>query len=335
MSIEKQIVEWIATRPIWQRLLLQQIAAGQFPDKRQIDSLIDRMLRDDWSAHVSFEEEDIPSAQVDQKQVSILKIANLEHVNALMEGQELPLEQKGLTVVYGDNASGKSGYARLLKSVVRSRTKDDVLSNVFADSTDTTPAAQVVALHGNDAIEIDWPSQDNHNLKKVLFYDEACGDAYVTREGDIGYRPYAMMLFDGLIQACDQLRAELNLRIGESERNTQKLPSFSEQTSSFLFLSQLSADTTDEELDEACSIPSDFEQRLKGYISEEARLRSTDPNREKAKLQRKRKKLETVLSHFQKLFEVLGKGNISKLEKFQKELLDRSCLLYTSPSPRD
>ena len=46
----------------------------------------------------------------------------VRHVNALAPDQRLTLHRVGLTIIYGDNGSGKSGYARILKKVCRART---------------------------------------------------------------------------------------------------------------------------------------------------------------------------------------------------------------------
>ena len=51
--------------------------------------------------------------------------------DALISGQTLKFGSTGLTIVYGDNASGKSGYARLIKAMVDARHSSDVLPDVF------------------------------------------------------------------------------------------------------------------------------------------------------------------------------------------------------------
>src|SRR5207302_1840263 len=45
----------------------------------------------------------------------LLTLSNLKNVNALADGQRLTF-CSGLTIVYGANGSGKSGYARVLGS---------------------------------------------------------------------------------------------------------------------------------------------------------------------------------------------------------------------------
>ena len=52
-------------------------------------------------------------------------------MTALAREQTLEFQPAGLTVIYGDNASGKSGYARILKKVCRARAAEKpILPNV-------------------------------------------------------------------------------------------------------------------------------------------------------------------------------------------------------------
>ena len=49
-----------------------------------------------------------------KKQVIILKsIREIKNVNAIPDNSELPFAHEGLTVIYGENAAGKSGYTRI------------------------------------------------------------------------------------------------------------------------------------------------------------------------------------------------------------------------------
>jgi hypothetical protein len=79
-------------------------------------------------------QEDIPGSPVTSAGVQLVALKDLTGVNALAPDQTLTFGPSGLTVVYGDNASGKSGYARLLKRVVGARVHDDILMDVFAST---------------------------------------------------------------------------------------------------------------------------------------------------------------------------------------------------------
>lgn len=62
--------------------------------------------------------------------VSLLAVSEARNVNALARKGSLTFAPAGLTVVYGSNGSGKSGYARVLKQTCFARDKrEKVLPN--------------------------------------------------------------------------------------------------------------------------------------------------------------------------------------------------------------
>ena len=65
----------------------------------------------------------------------IEEILDVHGLNAIKAGANLPFGKSNLSVIYGQNGTGKSGFARLLKEICGSRSKDEIRSNVF----DPTP----------------------------------------------------------------------------------------------------------------------------------------------------------------------------------------------------
>jgi len=64
--------------------------------------------------------------------VTLRSIGEAEHVIALDREQELTFVETGLTVVFGYNGSGKSGYGRILRRTCRSSEKGPaILPNVL------------------------------------------------------------------------------------------------------------------------------------------------------------------------------------------------------------
>ncbi len=63
----------------------------------------------------------IPAPEKVTTHVALLAMKNMRHVNAIAENRRLPFSATGMTVIYGDNGSGKSGYSRVLKRACRAR----------------------------------------------------------------------------------------------------------------------------------------------------------------------------------------------------------------------
>ncbi len=145
-----------------------------------------------------------------------MAIEKPEHVNALESREPLTFEPRGLTIVYGDNGSGKSGYARLLKRITRARHQEEVLTDVFRDTSLAKPTAVLSVRIGDAEESLDWPESSRPELQRMRFYDAACGNAYIASESDFPYRPSALFVMDGLIEACVAVRTRIDAKLVEN-----------------------------------------------------------------------------------------------------------------------
>ena len=89
--------------------------------------------------------------------VTLTAIEKVRHVNALAEGERLSFFQKGVTVVYGDNGSGKSGYIRILKQACRARSMkgEKVIPNIYGAASGT-PQARLLFTEDGENRRHDW-----------------------------------------------------------------------------------------------------------------------------------------------------------------------------------
>jgi len=106
-----EVLAWAASRPVWQRDALRRLVQHGSLRVADIDELValclDPTLPFDpiSDAHVS--------SQGDVGEpIAILRIENPTGINALASDQKLEFAKVGLSIVYGDNGSGKSGTQR-------------------------------------------------------------------------------------------------------------------------------------------------------------------------------------------------------------------------------
>lgn len=130
MTIDADIIAWALQRPAWQQEVLVTLANGQSYTDELIEGLVDTILGGGKAAP-SQEAKSIAPKPDATEQVSLRAITDVIGVNALIPGQTLRFGVAGLTIIYGDNGSGKSGYARLIKAMVGARHSSDVLPDVF------------------------------------------------------------------------------------------------------------------------------------------------------------------------------------------------------------
>ncbi|HEY0715062.1 MAG TPA: hypothetical protein VGF45_20440, partial [Polyangia bacterium] len=210
MNLEDEIVACSENRPLWQRQILHRLARGEALSDEGLETLALSLAAGASESTPGLSRDDFPGGGGGPREtVRIRAVRGLQAVNALASEQTLEFAADGLTVVYGDNASGKSGYARIVKAMVRARHREEVRSDIFNDKPPRAPAATIVAEVGGRSHEFTWPETAPSFLASVGFYDEACGDKYLTTDTEISYRPAPLMLFDALIKTCDRVKDAL------------------------------------------------------------------------------------------------------------------------------
>ncbi|WP_028267444.1 hypothetical protein [Arthrobacter sp. MA-N2] len=297
--LEQAIIDWVNDRPMWQRAISAKIVAGENVDQSWIDSFAESVVIGEVTdVERELTVKDLPSSSSAGSRVVLKSIGHLENVNAILAGEMLTFGAAGLTAIYGDNGSGKSGYARLIKEVVGARHHQDVLPNVFSSKPNQSQAAKLSYEVDGDEREGGWPALSDLDLRQIHFYDEACGDDYLATETELAYRPSALNLFDRLIAVTDQVRAAVDIKLSENAARAVKLPALTPGTEAQLFLAKLSAKTTDADIDASVSIAGTAEEQLADLIQEEARLKSTDPTKEKARLLAGATQIEQIADRF-------------------------------------
>ncbi|RNI23778.1 hypothetical protein EFY87_05710 [Flexivirga caeni] len=221
-----------------------------------------------------------------------------------------------MTVVFGFNGSGKSGYARLIKQMVRTRHHETILPDVFGDVRQEREGFLDYSV-GDVSDEADLADAPPLPLGRVTFYDEKCGDAYLTTESEISYRPSALTLLDDLYEACEGVRRELDRMLAENDRAGVRLPAFESGSPSAVFADTLTWDTSDEQIETACRLPADHADEMVRLQTEESRLRSTDPSKEQARFRRVAADVKTVVAHLMSLEDRLGAESVAELRSRQ------------------
>ena len=158
--------------PLWQQRILKTLAAGSPIAQSEISQLVEDLLAEQAKGKAT--PLDLAMPPSDDTQVTLLRLRECKAVNPLVDGQLLEFHPVGLNIIYGDNGSGKSGYARLIKDMVGARHPAEILADVFEESPMTPSAVLCYAEDGTEE-EQKFPGPPSANVKKMAFYDEHCG----------------------------------------------------------------------------------------------------------------------------------------------------------------
>ena len=215
MSVLKEILKWSQSRnrPAWQRDALRRLVSKGELSKDDIRELGEICK----SAYGLTEQQDtipltrvhIPEDATGSVPVTLQSIFHHRGVNALAEGQTLKFAP-GLTLVYGDNAAGKTGYIRILKSACRARGEETILGNVVSGHSLLKPSVAIKYKVGDDSDVREWTGQGEDDfISHVSVFDTQCSAVYLTEKTDVAYYPLGLDLFDKLVKACKDIRSNL------------------------------------------------------------------------------------------------------------------------------
>ena len=165
----------------------------------------------------------VPDPSAAATSVNLRAIHGAANVNALKDGERLTFDKIGLTVVYGANGSGKSGYARILKKVCRARTPagDQILPNIYA--TQTGPQEAVIDFStGGHNRSYKWTAAHASDplLSSVSVFDSRTASVHVDAVNDVAYTPFPMLVLGRLAEACREIKRRLDAEIRDLERRT-------------------------------------------------------------------------------------------------------------------
>lgn len=316
MTAYDEVIAWATTRPWWQQQVLGRLANGEVLGEDDYEEIAESLFRDPptppdggWFASAA------PQTESKDEPVRLLSIKDVVNVNRLAADQELTFEPDGLTVVYGNNGSGKSGYARVIQSMVRTRHRADILPDVFADAPGQK-SGKVTFVVGQTELAASLGSPAQPTLGRVAFYDEHCGDTYLNAEAEISYRPSAVQLVDDLTEVCGGVRRVIDKWRSEKGQ-AGPLPEVDDLGAGGTFLRDLSSQTTDEAIAAATACAPDAEQRLEQQVQNVARLRTTDPTRETQNLRRTADALDIIVEHLASLAQSLGTPARERLASLQ------------------
>ena len=133
-GLEHNLRSWAAKElRYWEQAALEKISRQGELTKDDLHELVQYFIEDAGLAPIP---PDRPSlsllqniiAETEQVPCRLNRIFNLRNVNALPEGQEIRFGPQ-LTLLFGNNGAGKSGYARALGSAGFARGERKVLPN--------------------------------------------------------------------------------------------------------------------------------------------------------------------------------------------------------------
>jgi energy-coupling factor transporter ATP-binding protein EcfA2 len=273
----EDILEWSASKlSPWRQDALRRLANGAVIGAQDHDDLLSLIkesagfsISPKPAAPVALAKAHL-SAVAAGASLQIKTIRNVTNVNRLMQSAALTFAVKGLTVIYGRNGSGKSGFVRIFRTACRTRSdnpaKLKVLADVYGSSAGPQEAEIVIETTAGKVI-VPWKAGGpaSEALLQVAVFDSSAAELYVDGGNQIQFLPFGLALPHKLNALCITLKSKLEAeRKPTSDQISLVMVAFELQraTKAQTFYSGLSAKTTDIQIDEIAKFSKDDQIRL-------------------------------------------------------------------------
>lgn len=210
-DVNKEIVEWVHSQSQW----VQLSATKVYEQEEVSDELIDELLallktKEGQSKELKMDLSGVfkrPSVATDD--IRILSVGDIEGIDALAPRSPLPFAPN-LSVVYGNNGSGKSGYARILKKLCGKQNAAELQPNVFKSIPQKRQCTVIASIDGEEKTFV-WGANGNpiEELSPIDVFDSQTGIFYIDKEQEVSYVPNEVALFERLVVVFQRLQQKL------------------------------------------------------------------------------------------------------------------------------
>lgn len=218
-GVISEIVGWASSKlKYWEQLALYKIMVGNTLDDQLYKDLlqnlyIDNNLIEDPGNRpkINFDAFNKKAAKATSSNIQICEIKNFQNVNALVPAQCLPIGPS-LTVVYGANGAGKSGYSRVLGCAGFMRGDVEVLPNVNDPGCSTLiPIAEIEIEDDSGRRCVSYsPGQECIELNGLHVFDVKSVHEHLVKSNKFTFSPAGLSYLTILAEVTDRVRERLS-----------------------------------------------------------------------------------------------------------------------------
>jgi len=341
MSVLAKIAEWAKELHAWQNDAVRRLMTQDSLADDDIDEIYS-MLK----ASAGLDNPDTPArtpqllgdtiavADTLKSSVILKRLHSLKNVNAHSGGHVITFEPAGVTIVYGANGAGKSGYSRVLKRACHAREKKEtVLPNVSSGSAGIPEATFDLEVDG-EAVSFTWTrgGAPCDHLSQVAVLDAHCVRVFLDEANEVVYLPYGLDIFKKLSELCKALKTRLQSELSSLAAAPEAIKRFKTDTPAGKILHSLKHDTQVSRLETLAKLTADEQLRLQKLEGQIADYTNNSPKVKAERLRRQKRRIDTLRNAIKQIEEDLSSSKLDELReaKLAAESAAAAALLASS-----
>ena len=255
MPILDEIEAYFADQPEWQQRGYGALRSGQVTSDTLVGELTALCITDASTQPTKSKKtpqtfaKDTPADAVPV--LRLLGIENVQHINRLAAQQTLKLAADGLTVVYGDNGAGKTGYGRIVRQVCQARGEMPLLrSSVYENGGHIGSAEVIFSVNGiEERTTISAGQPQTGSLRHFSIFDSAAANILVNEQNATAFRPFGLDLLDRFTALADAVKQTIEQQLTGIASPLVQLSDFPETTKAGQLLRGLASESGRKNLD--------------------------------------------------------------------------------------
>lgn len=214
-NLESEIELFASSLPYWAQYLAAKLLAGMQVSDLDIDKAYNYLLEDlDLSLKSARTEIKFAVSNYTKdnfkKNIYLSNLSKVEGVNALSEGQTIEF-CPNLTIVFGTNGAGKSGYVRLLKKAFYSKAPEEIQPNVYLTSTPKKISAEFSFISDSTVNTISYPfNSSNPEFKQFSVFDGKSVVKHLEAKNQFEFGPAGLSFFGNITELIRKMENKLS-----------------------------------------------------------------------------------------------------------------------------
>ncbi len=262
------LIDWANEQDNWIRSIVSEVLATRRPVAEQtLDAaytmfLAEKHLSDDPPPVVPMLGAGDASEETFDD-LRLTRISNVAGVNAIAPGQEIVFN-KCVTLLFGENAAGKTGYVRVLKRLASVRSAEAILADIRQVRSPASPTATIEFTHGAAQEKHEWKNEAGiPPFNRMSVFDAGAVALHVDEDLTYMFTPGDLALFRYVHEAVEAVRARLDREKTERAPKTNPfITRFERDPVVYAKIEALGASSDVEELNRLAAVAPDEEAQL-------------------------------------------------------------------------
>tara|TARA_R100001143_G_C3361001_1_gene135697 strand:- start:9 stop:2018 length:2010 start_codon:yes stop_codon:yes gene_type:complete len=285
-----ELNKWFKERHAWIQAASKKLNEQEPINEEVINDLVDLTIRE---AKDELDEEsyfdNLSFSQTSSSTIKLSKLDEIQGINALAPKKPLEFGDENLSIIYGRNGSGKSGYARILKHISGTRNPGNLLGNVFKESSEEQRCNVTYEINGQSA-SVNWKKDNGsvEDLHNIDIYDSSTGMVYLEGQNEVTYEPSILRFFSDIIDLSSKIAEKIQFKIETKQSRKAELPVNLKDTEFGKWYKELNSNIDEEEINNKTQWIDENEDGLKNL---KERIGTENPKTRAVQFFNKRKRL--------------------------------------------